>query len=678
MKKKKKGVYPFIWRWVISYILVFFIPLIFGFMIYNYAHREIENQIENSYIQRINHLESTISVAFDTVNGRCWELLNQVIDNSIIYADEFDSVQRQFLPEIQRNMFETKSGNNYISELYIYLPRSDYMITDSVVYEYSGISDVLKVQNGLTDREFSQIIEKEKKYGYFYISESENHSAFLINGTKDAVILARLDSQVLIEQMEMMESDTCLVDDNNRMLTVDGWTEESLPAISDSGKYHVYDQGSEYIVSIPVSGENCRIVNIIPMSQYLQSLNQFKKLIYIYFGICVLIGIGAIIYFLRKNYNPLKEIADAIMDDRSQLGDYSAVQKRIRKLVQENKTYERYVEEYQTNKMKDAVLMLIKNVHADESEPLDQMKKLQDNLSGKKLVLVVIELEEDTGPVTQEKDARALLRFIAGNVAEELLREKYDVYTAQEGQNVYCLVYFSDDFDEIKVIETITDKSRQLVSMFKVRAGESIFVNISRVYYSLADFSHCWDEMMDLEIYKEFKNDVPEVLVYADIEQENDWQTSQQRIWLNIERAIHCKNYVEAENLVQNLKIEKIQKESSLDEKSGPRMNVEDIKAYIADHYREESLNVSSISDHFHINVSYLSQFFKKKIGMGVLDYIVTLRIEDAKKLLAEGYTVTKTAEMVGYANTRPLIRAFKRIEGMTPSEFMENLKNQS
>ena len=442
MKKKKKGVYPFIWRWVISYILVFFIPLIFGFMIYNYAHREIENQIENSYMQRINHLESTISVAFDTVNGRCWELLNQVIDNSIIYADEFDSVQRQFLPEIQRNMFETKSGNNYISELYIYLPRSDYMITDSVVYEYSGISDVLKVQNGLTDREFSQIIEKEKKYGYFYISESENHSAFLINGTKDAVILARLDSQVLIEQMEMMESDTCLVDDNNRMLTVDGWTEESLPAISDSGKYHVYDQGSEYIVSIPVSGENCRIVNIIPMSQYLQSLNQFKKLIYIYFGICVLIGIGAIIYFLRKNYNPLKEIADAIMDDRSQLGDYSAVQKRIRKLVQENKTYERYVEEYQTNKMKDAVLMLIKNVHADESEPLDQMKKLQDNLSGKKLVLVVIELEEDTGPVTQEKDARALLRFIAGNVAEELLREKYDVYTAQEGQNVYCLVYF--------------------------------------------------------------------------------------------------------------------------------------------------------------------------------------------------------------------------------------------
>lgn len=392
----------------------------------------------------------------------------------------------------------------------------------------------------------------------------------------------------------------------------------------------------------------------------------------------MVVGIGAILYFLRKNYDPLKGIADAIMDDKSQFGDYAAVQKRIRKLVQENKSYERYMEEYQTNKMKDAVLMFIKNIHTDGYEPSEQMKKLQDKLAGKKMVLVIIELEGDAGPVFQKEDARPLMRFIADNVAEELFSEKYNVYTAQEGQNVYCLVYFSDDFDEIKVVETITDRSQKLVSMFKVRAGETVLINISRVYGSVDDFSCCWAEMEDMEIYREFKNDVPEILVYTDIEQENDWQTSQHRLWLNIERAIHCKNYDAAKSLVQKSKIEKMQKESSGDEKTGPRVNVEDIQKYIADHYREESLNVSSISDRFHISVSYLSQIFKKKTGIGVLDYIIMLRIKEAKKLLADGYTVTKTAEMIGYANTRPLIRAFKRIEGMTPSEFLENLKSQS
>ena len=61
---------------------------------------------------------------------------------------------------------------------------------------------------------------------------------------------------------------------------------------------------------------------------------------------------------------------------------------------------------------------------------------------------------------------------------------------------------------------------------------------------------------------------------------------------------------------------------------------------------------------------------------MGPLEYIHRLRLELAKKYLAEGESIAQIAEKVGYYSTRPLIRCFKQYESMTPSEYRETHKN--
>jgi len=59
-------------------------------------------------------------------------------------------------------------------------------------------------------------------------------------------------------------------------------------------------------------------------------------------------------------------------------------------------------------------------------------------------------------------------------------------------------------------------------------------------------------------------------------------------------------------------------------------------------------------------------------MGVGTLDYVHGLRITKAKELLRTGIKVKDAAELVGYYDTRPMIRAFKRFENMTPVEFKE------
>lgn len=88
-------------------------------------------------------------------------------------------------------------------------------------------------------------------------------------------------------------------------------------------------------------------------------------------------------------------------------------------------------------------------------------------------------------------------------------------------------------------------------------------------------------------------------------------------------------------------------------------------------HYNDYNLSVTMISEEFGVTVPYLSKFFKKKMDKGLLDYIHSVRIEQAKRLLKEEtLTIKEIAELTGYYNDVAFIRVFKKFEGMSPGKY--------
>lgn len=74
----------------------------------------------------------------------------------------------------------------------------------------------------------------------------------------------------------------------------------------------------------------------------------------------------------------------------------------------------------------------------------------------------------------------------------------------------------------------------------------------------------------------------------------------------------------------------------------------------------------------FYLNPSYLSRLFKKETGGKFIDYLVKVRLNKAKELLAGGKkTVNQVSEMVGYTNTRYFRQIFKEHIGLTPQQYM-------
>ena len=103
---------------------------------------------------------------------------------------------------------------------------------------------------------------------------------------------------------------------------------------------------------------------------------------------------------------------------------------------------------------------------------------------------------------------------------------------------------------------------------------------------------------------------------------------------------------------------------------------------YIHAHYKEESLSLETIASVVFLNPVYFSQLFKQKTGQGFKDYIIGLRLEEAKQLLAESdLKLADIASRIGYQDMRHFTQVFRKRLLLTPTEYRQQkrwLLNQS
>jgi AraC-like DNA-binding protein len=91
-------------------------------------------------------------------------------------------------------------------------------------------------------------------------------------------------------------------------------------------------------------------------------------------------------------------------------------------------------------------------------------------------------------------------------------------------------------------------------------------------------------------------------------------------------------------------------------------------------HYSEElpEINYSDyISNKLHLDYTYLSRCFSKIRGMTIRQFIIVQKIKRVKQLLLyNGMTLAEIAWKLHYSSTSHLSSQFKKVTGLTPSDF--------
>lgn len=99
---------------------------------------------------------------------------------------------------------------------------------------------------------------------------------------------------------------------------------------------------------------------------------------------------------------------------------------------------------------------------------------------------------------------------------------------------------------------------------------------------------------------------------------------------------------------------------------------VEQAVQLIRDHYRED-INISTVAGELEISEGYLSRVFKKETDYTFTSYLTLYRMKIAMNLLKDcRVKVYEVAEQVGYSDTAYFSAQFKKVTGISPSEYQD------
>jgi YesN/AraC family two-component response regulator len=130
----------------------------------------------------------------------------------------------------------------------------------------------------------------------------------------------------------------------------------------------------------------------------------------------------------------------------------------------------------------------------------------------------------------------------------------------------------------------------------------------------------------------------------------------------------------EALRQVENESKENVSENKNFDNTEFSDMKMSAIRTRISDYLESrymDDISLSDIAGELKYSDAYFSKVFKKCFNKGFIVYLTELRIEKSKMLLEDIFVNIKDiSAKVGFRDSNYYTKVFKRMEGLTPSEY--------
>lgn len=90
----------------------------------------------------------------------------------------------------------------------------------------------------------------------------------------------------------------------------------------------------------------------------------------------------------------------------------------------------------------------------------------------------------------------------------------------------------------------------------------------------------------------------------------------------------------------------------------------------------ENDLSIDTIASEFFISKYYLMRKFKNQIGSSIHNYVVQKRLILARSLISDGLSMSSVCSRCGFNDYSSFVRAFKRVYGVSPSNYNPTIHN--
>jgi two-component system response regulator YesN len=204
-----------------------------------------------------------------------------------------------------------------------------------------------------------------------------------------------------------------------------------------------------------------------------------------------------------------------------------------------------------------------------------------------------------------------------------------------------------------------TDIKKDIEIQDTVRLADDIDTFFRRSAPVLAQYPYFvyeWAEKLLLEL--------ADLLVESNIAEETQFNKN-----MLLEKLFFCWTLESIKEYIKNV-VGKVFDNYFEKAKLSDRKTIQEAKEYIYANYNKK-INLNDVANRVYLSPAYFGILFKKETGLAFTDFIAGLRIEKAKELLQKlDYSVAMVSGEVGYKDTRYFNKLFKKIVGVTASEY--------
>ena len=96
-----------------------------------------------------------------------------------------------------------------------------------------------------------------------------------------------------------------------------------------------------------------------------------------------------------------------------------------------------------------------------------------------------------------------------------------------------------------------------------------------------------------------------------------------------------------------------------------------EIQTYFHEHFSEK-ISLEQIAKNLYLSPFYISKVFKEEIGETPINYLIKVRLENAKDLLLnrQNLSIKEISSIVGYEDAYHFSKSFKKYYGLSPAEY--------
>lgn len=668
-----------------SYCIVLLLPLLFGVLLYGFAIQVVKQESTQMHRQYLTHLEENTGISLSSMNSVIDTLSANNDVTWLAKQNSFSTDDYWIMHDIQDKLRFAQLSSNDIDDILIYFHRSDTLLGSNSYLRHVTEMDGNLETLSMSVSEFKQQLQRENTLRFF-IASSAFQKPFLIrsnassmpSGTPTVTFVIRLSKEMMLRSLRSENAETFLFDENNHFLTTGipnpDWTAETILAAANSQeKLQAYS-----IIDHPSSLLSLRYIRLMPRRIYVQDVFKMQQLLMVYVCICLLLGIPLAICMIRRSYTPIKQLVSILpqLSSQQDADDFSRIEQSLTDLIHRNKQNESILDRQTENVKSHLMHKIIRLGDSYADEFASRCEDLGVHLPHHSFLLIAVDVEDGSSLFFENKETvnreMAQLAFFAvSNIFAELLGQSYPFFMAEYNGLLLLLVNIDERWDHQHVLSAMRGYGHELFSRMQNDFCVRISLSISDIHTGYDGVSRCYQEIEEI-VYRRDSEKTNPMLFYRDLHIDE----AQARLEKEAILAIRSHAYAQARDLLKQAgRISGKEKTDDVLPAAADSKNpVQEILAFIDAHYTDPNLSIAAIAEQFNLSPSYFSLYFKRRMDCSPLDYVNNKRIDQVKQLLSTDLPIKAIAHEVGYFDTRPMIRYFKRSEGITPAEYRERL----